>query len=330
MSYRRIVIGVDFSTASLNAVRWVAESFAQRARLYLTHVVAQPHVPSFLRSLVADVRDREVEEPTLYPGLSGFAGFAGARRAEVSVRSGEPADQIAALADEVDADLICVGRSRRRRGTGRFGATTPQRLLARTRRSLLLVPSAPPLQRGMILAAVSDGIDGEHVLRAAEPLAADWDAPVDVLHAVHPTAPVNTAHASDLHRLTEAWLEERVEDMPALRRRMKAIGRTGEAADAILTHAMRAHSDLIVMGRKAVVESSTGLECCIGSTTRLITWTTPCPVLVVGAGSLDRSRHEWSAPRRTSTSHRTHAGSDHGFRRRRSDMIDPLDGGDAA
>jgi hypothetical protein len=84
------------------------------------------------------------------------------------------------------------------------------------------------------------------------------------------------------------------------------------------------------MGRKAVVESSTGLECCIGSTTRLITWTTPCPVLVVGAGSLDRSRHEWGAPRRTSTSHRTHASSDHGFRRRRSDMIDPLDGGDAA
>jgi hypothetical protein len=118
--------------------------------------------------------------------------------------------------------------------------------------------------------------------------------------------------------------------MPALRRRMKAIGRTGEAADAILTHAMRAHSDLIVMGRKAVVESSTGLECCNGSTTRLITWTTPCPVLVVGAGSAARSRHEWGAPRRSTMSLRTHAANEQGFRRRRSDQTDPLDGGDAA
>ena len=187
MTYRRIVIGVDFSTASLNAVRWVAAAFAPRATLHLTHVVARPRVPSFLRALVPDVRAHDPEEPTLCPGLSGFAGFAGARRAEVSVRSGEPADQLVVLADEVDADLICVGRSRRRRGSGRFGATTPQRVLARTRRSLLLVPAAPPSHRGKILAAVSDGIESEDVLRAVEPLAADrWDAHVDVLHVIHP------------------------------------------------------------------------------------------------------------------------------------------------
>jgi nucleotide-binding universal stress UspA family protein len=330
MTYRRIVIGVDFSTASLNAVRWVAAAFAPRATLYLTHVVARPRVPSFLHALVPDVRDRDADEPTLYPGLSGFAGFAGARRAEVSVRSGEPAEQLAALADEVDAELICVGRSRRRRGTGRFGATTPQRLLSRTRRSLLLVPSVPPTHRGKILAAVSDGVEGEDVLRAVEPLAAEWwDARVDVLHALHPAA-VDDSHASDLHRLTEAWLEHRTADLPALRSRMTAIGCTGDAAETILTHAVRARSDLIVMGRKTVIEPSTGLECCVGSTTRLITWTTPCPVLVVGAGSATRSRHEWGAPRRSATSLRSHAANEQGFRRRRSDLTDPLDGGDAA
>jgi nucleotide-binding universal stress UspA family protein len=331
MTYRRIVIGVDFSTASLNAVRWVAAAFAPRATLYLTHVVARPRVPSFLRAVVPDVRDREADEPTLYPGLSGFAGFAGVRRAEVSVRSGEPAEQLAALADEVDAELICVGRSRRRRGTGRFGATTPQRLLARTRRSLLLVPSVPPAHRGKILAAVSDGVEGEDVLRAVEPLAAEWrDARVDVLHALHPSAAADASHATDLHRLTEAWLEHRTADLPALRSGMTAIACTGDAPEAILTHAVRAHSDLIVMGRRAVIEPSTGLECCVGSTTRLITWTTPCPVLVVGAGSAARSRHEWGAPRRSTMSLRTHAANEQGFRRRRSDQTDPLDGGDAA
>lgn len=331
MTYRRIVIGVDFSTASLNAVRWVAAAFAPRATLHLTHVVTRPRVPSFLKSLVPDVGAREEEEQTLYPGLTGFAGFAGARRAEVSVRSGEPADQLAALAEEVDADLICVGRSQRRRGSGRFGATTPQRLLARTRRSLLLVPAAPPSHRGRILAAVSDGIESEDVLRAVEPLAADWwDARVDVLHAIHPAAPSSESGASELHRLTEAWLERRAAGMPALKSRMTAVGRTGDAAEAILTHAMQANSDLIVMGRNTVIEPSTRLECCVGSTTRLITWTTPCPVLVVGAESRQRSRHEWGAPRRATMGHRTHVASEPGHRRRRGDPAGPLDGGDAA
>jgi nucleotide-binding universal stress UspA family protein len=356
MSYRRIVIGVDFSTASLNAVRWVAASFAPRARLYLAHVVAQPRVPSFLRSHVAD-GERGVDEPMLYPGLIGFAGFAGAGRAEVSVRSGEPADQLAALAQEVNADLICVGRSQRRRGTGRFGATTPQRLLARTKRSVLLVPSAPRHEPARVLAAVSDGSEAEHVLRAVEELAGGWDAHVDVVHVLSAAVPAmrrreaalrsssaereeeigdgavateNGSHMPDVHRLTEAWLEHRTADLPALRSGMTAIACTGDAPEAILTHAVRAHSDLIVMGRRAVIEPSTGLECCVGSTTRLITWTTPCPVLVVGAGSAARSRHEWGAPRRSTMSLRTHAANEQGFRRRRSDQTDPLDGGDAA
>jgi nucleotide-binding universal stress UspA family protein len=329
MSYRRIVIGVDFSTASLNAVRWMAASFAPRAKLYLTHVVTRPRVPTFLRSLVPD-GDRDADEPTLYPGLSGFAGFAGARRAEVSVRTGEPADQLAALANEVDADLICVGRSHRRRGTGRFGATTPQRLLARTTRSLLLVPDAPSPNQGKILAAVSDGMDGEHVLRAADSLAAEWDAHVDVLHALDPSTPVTGADASDLHRLTEAWLEQRAAELPELRSRMTPVAERGDAAESILTLAGRAQSDLIVMGRRTVLEQSTRLECCVGSTTRLVTWTTPCPVLVLGAAPPEQSRHEWGATRRATALLRDHVGTQQGFRRRRSDLTGPLDGGDAA
>jgi nucleotide-binding universal stress UspA family protein len=357
MSYRDIVIGVDFSTASLNAVRWVAASFAPRARLHLVHVVAQPRIPSFLRSHVTGDGDGEADEPTLYPGLAGFAGFAGARRAEVSVRFGEPADQLAAIARDVNADLICVGRSRRRRGTGRFGATTPQRLLARTRRSVLLVPSAPRLQPARLLAAVSDGAEAENVLRAAEERAAAWDAHVDVLHALSPAIPpLRTAasalrasaaeperedftyaadiagepHAPDLHQLTEAWLAHRAADMPVLRSRMTAVGRTGDAAETILTHAGRASSDLIVLGRRTVAEPGEEFEGCVGSITRLITWTTPCPVLVVGARSLDRASRQWSATRRVSTPDRARAASEHGFRRRRSDMADPFDGGDAA
>ena len=355
MSYRRIVIGVDFSTASLNAVRWVANSFAPRARLYLAHVVVQPRVPSFLRAHVADAG--EADEPMLYPGLAGFAGFAGAGRAEVSVRAGEPAEQLAALAHEVNADLICVGRSQRRRGTGRFGATTPQRLLARTKRSVLLVPSAPRHEPSRVLAAVSDGAEAEHVLRAVEELAGGWDAHVDVVHALSAAIPAlrgqepalcaasvmqegadhagvgegcTEAHTPDVHRLTEAWLAHRAAELPVLRRRMTAVAATGDAAETILTHAARTGSDLIVMGRRIVDGPHGELDGCVGSTTRLITWTTPCPVLVVGARTSGGSRREWLVPERRSTSNPVQSGREHGFRRRRGDLAEPPDGGDAA
>ena len=333
MSYRRIVVGVDFSTASLNAVRWVGTRFAPRAQLFLAHVVARPRVPSFISSRVNAFDGLDPEEPTLYPGLTGFAAFAGAHRARVIVRRGQPADELAALAREVDADLICVGRSEKRRGTGRFGATTPQRLLARTRSSVLLVPSAPQLQPTRVLAAVSDGTEAEGVLHAAAALAEGWEARVDVLHAVdaetralHPSR----ADAPSLRQLTEEWLMRRAHQIPRLKSRAMAIGATGDAAEAILTHAARAHSDLIVMGRKTFVTPSENSEGCVGSTTRLITWTTPCPVLVVGAHVPEHPPGERSAPRRAVTWEHARTANERRIGRRRTDVVFPPDGDGAA
>jgi nucleotide-binding universal stress UspA family protein len=298
MRYQRIVIGVDFSTASLNAVRWVASRFAPHAQLFLAHVVARPRVPSFVRSIADPLDEQDVEEPTLYPGLTGFAAFAEARRAEVTIRRGQPADELAALAREVDADLICVGRSQKRRGTGRFGATTPQRLLARTRLSVLLVPSVPRLHPTSVLAAVSDGAEAERVLEETAALASEWDARVDVLHAFDAgtRAPRTTNDGEpDLRRLAESWLTRRAGELPELTHRATAIGHAGDAAEAILVHAATANSDLIVMGRRTFVEPSEDTGGCVGSTTRLITWTTPCPVLVVGTHARDRPRRERNA-----------------------------------
>lgn len=324
MGYRRIVIGVDFSTASLDAVRWVATELAPRAQLFLAHVVAQPRVPSFLRPHVADARDQDSDETTLYPGLSGFAGLAGAALADVSIRRGQPADELAAVARDVDADLVCVGRSQRRRGTGRFGATTPQRLLARTSRSVLLVPRGTRGRPRSVLAAMSDGSEAQDVLRATARLAEGWDARVDLLHALD-------AHDdASLRELAEAWLARRAEEIPGLDKRTNAIGGTGDAAQAILTQAAHAHSDFIVMGRRTVVEHSEAFDACVGSTTRLITWTTPCPVLVVGAPSSDRSRLDWKVSQRATTPGRTHSRDERPFGRRRGDPAHRGDGGDAA
>lgn len=298
MSFQRIVIGVDFSTASLNAVRWVAAHFAPRAKLFLAHVVTRPHTPAFLRgeSWSDDV------EPALFPGLSGFADLAGARWTEVAVRQGRPELELAAFARDLGADLICVGRSQRRRGAGRFGATTPQRLLARTSAPVLVVPAEARLPPVSLLAAVSDGAEGDRVIRTAAELATAWDARIDVLHSVDPAIAAAAGAAGDHVRsatdLTEAWLERRVSEVPMRGRRVATIGHVGEASDAIISHATRASTDLVVMGRRTEPEDAVAAAGCIGSTTRMVTWAAPCPVLVVGSRRTVRSTDDVGLPRR--------------------------------
>ena len=318
MLYQRIVIGVDFSTASLNAVRWVATRFAPRAELFLAHVISRPTTPTFLLTQQQAGLREENEEPTLYPGLSGFADLAGASRAEVVVRQGRPATELAALAHEVGADLICVGRSSRRRGAARFGATTPQRLLERTRLPVLLVPSAPRVHPMTLLAAVSDGGEGLDVLQSTAALAEHWDAHVHALHSLdarlvalpaaeppHDTESTSPEQpfvargvepdarpgAESIRQLTEAWLIGQTADARMADDRVTPIAHIGDAAEAIIAHAARAHCDLIVMGRRTDSPNAGRDEGCVGSTTRLITWAAPCPVLVLGIKGV-RSGHE--------------------------------------
>jgi nucleotide-binding universal stress UspA family protein len=50
LQLRKIVVGVDFTDASLAAARWAATHFAPDAEIVLAHVVPSVRVPSFLRT----------------------------------------------------------------------------------------------------------------------------------------------------------------------------------------------------------------------------------------------------------------------------------------
>ena len=45
MELQRIVVGIDFSDASLAVARWVAKTLAPDAELLLVHVVPEPDAP---------------------------------------------------------------------------------------------------------------------------------------------------------------------------------------------------------------------------------------------------------------------------------------------
>jgi len=47
----RVVVGVDFGSASLAAARWTARHLMPEAELVLVHVVEVPKVPAYLRGV---------------------------------------------------------------------------------------------------------------------------------------------------------------------------------------------------------------------------------------------------------------------------------------
>lgn len=109
MTVYRIVVGVDGSPGSQAALGWVAELAAQLG----AHVTAV-HVFEPLAKL------GDVEPPYDIPGLADTARthldgewvqpLAAAKVAHDTVfAEGSPADRLADIADDVDADLIVVG-----------------------------------------------------------------------------------------------------------------------------------------------------------------------------------------------------------------------------
>ena len=250
MNFERVVIGMDFSERSLAAARWAARHLSHRAELIFTHVLPEPEAPSFLRphitSLLRVVADMA---PALSAGLHGVAELIAPGRSRVEIVAGDPADGLARVADAVDADLVCLGRRRLRRGGARFGATTAHRLLGRTTRAVLIVPGAGRDAPARVLAALEDGAAAERVATIAGALAKRWDARVDALHAISPRlrdfvhacrfeeeseadsrSAEGMREVADLHRLTRRWIEEQAYAAripPAALRAVVSVGDPG-------------------------------------------------------------------------------------------------------
>ena len=113
-AYRSILIAVDFSPVSLYAIR-MARQLAPDADLVLLHAFELPYEgkltfagvdPQLIRQYVAnegEVRRKQLHELAANAGLTPME-YSG------RVSHGDPAQQIVAMEQEVDADLIVVGK----------------------------------------------------------------------------------------------------------------------------------------------------------------------------------------------------------------------------
>ena len=178
-----IVVGVDFSEVSLAAAQWVGRHLARDAALTLVHVIEPPRVPNALRLRSARMPDPEsrlrARVESLRGALHGLSRVVGGTDTGVAVRVGDPALQLAAYADMVEADLVVAGGNAVSHTAARHETATTDRLLRRLSRPVLVARTLRAAPTTVLAALDSD--TAASVLAAARMVAAPCAARVTTL-----------------------------------------------------------------------------------------------------------------------------------------------------
>jgi nucleotide-binding universal stress UspA family protein len=123
----RVVVGVDFSEVAPTTVEWATRFVSAQGRLVLAHVVPTTRMPDFLRDLTtARVPSSQAAAGAALERLEGLArGLSlGSREVDARVVHGRPADALARLGQELEADLLVIGPKGSR--AARLGTTAEQ------------------------------------------------------------------------------------------------------------------------------------------------------------------------------------------------------------
>jgi nucleotide-binding universal stress UspA family protein len=232
MSFRRILMPFDHVTDVTAASAYVRQiGFVMNADVFLLHVTTDPSAPVLVRP------NSEV----------------------ITVRAGNPANEIVQYAEEVNADLIVMPS--RRHGIVRqllFGSTTMD-VIRNTGRSVWIASSRslkPPVcfscQR--IICAIDTGKEASTVLKCASDLAVTWNADLVVVDASDRIAEATsigygrpeTNGTALLPQIVICRLIERAlpKEVP-----VAVEVTTGDVAEVLRKVAREKRADLVVIGR---------------------------------------------------------------------------------
>lgn len=257
--YESILIGIDFSDASVETVRWAISRFPD-AEIVLFHAIEPPSAPSYmvreLGSKLEQVRERELDARANLEEVAAQCGI----EARIEVRVGWIPEVLTATAEQIRAQLIVVGAHRAR--------VSPGDELGNTCASIVTEASVPVIvwrpirqQRDKTILAAIDLRDGSAPIAAMAARYADYfGTRLFLLHAMPGTLQAYLRAVSSPTKVEETMrvLEDRARSQAlarvpaALRKKLDiqvSILRGRPVVNHILTAAETEAADLIVIGK---------------------------------------------------------------------------------
>ncbi len=283
----KVVAGVDFSGHGLDGARWVAQHLEPET-LVLVHALHLPRPPTFLKGLWGD--PEQIALSAQSGATSRLEEFAEqlaretGTKVEARVRTGAPGEQIAEVADAVEADLIVIGPHGRRQGRWDRLGSTAERVIHHGRVPTLLA-TGQLRKPSRVLAAIDDSAVAAGVLEWLEFVAARTGARATVMNVIDNTtevtyrailAPNAPGRETELEQKASAWLEARLGEAGMSEAEAKVA--LGEPAVEILAAAERLGADLLVLGTHGAGAAARLL---IGGVTRMVVRGAHCPVLLL-------------------------------------------------
>jgi nucleotide-binding universal stress UspA family protein len=298
MKLERVVVGIDFSPASVETAQWVAQQLAPGAEIILVHAISIPEPPPIVRSRFPR---RELLIDTMREGaekrLREISLSVNAARVWLEIREGDPVECLTAVADEYVADLVVAGAHGERAGLLEGLGTTADRLVRTLASPVLLVTHPRLTPPSHILVAVEKPEHAQQALECAAALGRQFDAKVTALHVVSAgvasgalaaaaimsgTPPVDLSVGRNLAETPDRWLESVLAaGVPSERANSEVA--FGEAAREIRSAIERLDVDLVVMGRR---ETGNLRRAVLGSVVHGVLHGATCPVLVVPEGTI--------------------------------------------
>jgi nucleotide-binding universal stress UspA family protein len=280
-----VVIGIDFTPASLAGARWAASYLTRASETVLAHVV--PPVDDVVDSTAGGAPS---DQATTAAGLVGFGETLALAQPRATVLAGRPSHVLHTLVAQTGADLLILGRradsARRRVGE----PNVRERAARRTAASVLVVPQGTTRGPNHVLAAIDDGPFTALVLRAAAAIAAVHGISLSILRVLPPVSGayeriIDGARRTRRGDRSESPAEVATEaDLPAPaspRRLSRIVTRYGDPAREIVSAAAALGAALIVVGKRGSDFAPIGS---LGSVARTLMGFSSLPVLAVDFG----------------------------------------------
>jgi nucleotide-binding universal stress UspA family protein len=301
--FPRVLMAIDFGSASLGAARWGTSHIAPDRETLLMHVMPFDDAASSADAPEATNDPTRHMVPAIVGGLGGFGAMLDVASARSIVRVGRPSSCLASVANDTETSLLVLGR---RTDANRIRIGEPnviERVARRTSASVLVVPEGTTAGPDHIVAAVDESRSAPQVLRVAGRLARMHEVPLTVLHVFSPSVGAyervirsakqlvsgSRGHgpkASDRQRTPVSLPSETTRWLMQLSHAHHVIGRDsteiamGDPAREIVRIATARDAPLVVVGMRGADEAPVGS---IGSVARELLTRAPVPVLAVNA-----------------------------------------------